>query len=83
MPQTQYAFVIKAPAYEMATHHAILESPAFRTRIIGVSSQTGALAAVDRLVGTALRSSSCAAASHRRRQLKFASAPGRPFRSDW
>ncbi len=50
MPQTQYAFVIKAPAYEMATHHAILESPAFRTRIIGVSSQTGTLAAIDRLV---------------------------------
>ncbi len=50
MPQVQYAFVVKAPAYEMATHHATLESPEWRTRVVGVSSQSGALAAVDRLV---------------------------------
>ncbi len=50
MSQTNYAFVIKAPGYEMATHHATLESPEFRTRVVGVTSLAGALAAVDRLV---------------------------------
>lgn len=50
MPQTKYAFVIKAPGYEMATHHATLESPEFHTRVVGVTALTDALTAVDRLV---------------------------------
>jgi hypothetical protein len=35
MPQTQYAFVVKAPGYAAPTHSAVIESPAFRTRIVG------------------------------------------------
>ncbi len=50
MAQVQYAFIILAPGYEAAAHHATLESPRFRTRIVGVSSLAGALAAVDRLM---------------------------------
>ncbi len=50
MPQVQYAFVIKAPDYDIATHHATLESPEFRTRVVGVASLAGALTAIDRLV---------------------------------
>lgn len=50
MAQVQYAFVIKAPGYEMASHHATLESPEFRSRIVGVTSAAAALIAVDRLV---------------------------------
>ncbi len=51
MPQTNYAFVIKAPGYEMATHEATLESPEFHTGVVGVTALVDALTAVDRLVG--------------------------------
>ncbi len=50
MQQIQYAFVVKAPGYDAATHHAVLESPEFRTRIVGVQSRADALTTVDRLV---------------------------------
>ncbi|KIZ47627.1 MULTISPECIES: DUF6506 family protein [Rhodopseudomonas] len=50
MPQTNYAFVIKAPGYQMATHQATLESPEFHTRVVGVTALADALTAVDRLV---------------------------------
>ena len=50
MPQTKYAFLIKAPGYEMATHRATLESPEFHTRVVGVTALADALPAVDRLV---------------------------------
>jgi hypothetical protein len=50
VPQTYYAFMIKAPRYEMATHHATLESPEFHTRVVGVTSLAVALTAVGRLV---------------------------------
>jgi hypothetical protein len=48
--QVQYAFIILAPGYEAAVHHAILESPEFKSRVVGVSSPAAALNAVDGLV---------------------------------
>ncbi len=50
MAQVQYAFIILAPGYEAAAHHATLESAEFKSRIVGVSSQADALTAVDGLI---------------------------------
>ena len=50
MAQVQYAFIILAPGYEPSAQRAILESPEFKSRIVGVSSQAAALTAVDGFV---------------------------------
>lgn len=42
MPLSSYGFIIKAPGYDPATHQATLESAAFRTRVVCVSTDSQA-----------------------------------------
>lgn len=50
MPLSRFAFIVKAPGYNPLHHQAILESPRFITRVIGVSRFEEAAAAADEIV---------------------------------
>lgn len=38
MSLTRYGFIVKAPGYQSDTHHAVIETPQFRTQVVCVSS---------------------------------------------
>ncbi len=50
MSQFQYAYIIKAPGYASDTQNAVLESDAFKSRIVGVGSVEEACEAAKALV---------------------------------
>ena len=50
MAQTDYAFIFKAPGYRRESHQAILETPEFKARVLGVASAAEALEVAEELL---------------------------------
>ncbi|WP_028021588.1 DUF6506 family protein [Enterovibrio calviensis] len=47
---SRYGFIIKSPDYQQEQHQSVIESPLFRTEILGVSSDDQALGAAQKLI---------------------------------
>ncbi|EOD79925.1 hypothetical protein D515_01058 [Grimontia indica] len=47
---SHYGFIIKAPDYQQHEHQSVIESPLFRTEILGVSTDEEAIDAATRLI---------------------------------
>lgn len=50
MAQFQYAFIVKAPGYSLGNQDAVVESPEFKTNVVGVASVEEACVAAKKLV---------------------------------
>ncbi|RWR03034.1 hypothetical protein ED28_04335 [[Pantoea] beijingensis] len=55
MAQIKYAFIIKAPGYQSATHAAHMESPEFDAKFIGVNDFAEALTAAEALADAGIQ----------------------------
>lgn len=47
---SHYGFIIKAPDYQQDQHQSVIESPLFRTEVLGVRSDEEAVAAAKALI---------------------------------